>query len=214
MPDGGETMKLKARSIFLAAMLMALVASAALAASASASPAWKFEGKELLGNETALASTTALSMTIPGLTTTCESSLSMTIWNSMGTAKGEVVKGSLFDSCFTNSKFCTVESTAFEVLPWALRGVYVSTTPYVVIEGIRFSILYGGEECVLGGVVAKVSGTAGGLFDNATSSITFNAASFSATKTKLTVFGSSIEWKGVFPIKATGPGSGATLTLS
>lgn len=207
-------MKRKAKSIFLATMLMALVASAALAASASASPAWKFEGKELTGNETALASTIALSMTIPGITTTCESSISMTIWNSMGTARGEVIKGSLLDNCVTNSKACTVKSTAFETLTWPLRGVYVSFSPYVVFEGMRLSILYAGEECVLDEISAVITGTAGGLFDNTTSSILFNAASFSATKTKLSVFGGSLEWKGLFPMKATGFHSGETLTLS
>jgi hypothetical protein len=206
-------MNLSATGTILRSALMALVVSAALGAgTASASPAWKFEGKALEGNETVIGSAT-LNMTIPGLTTSCESSLYMTISNSAGTAKGTVTKLS-FENCLTDSKVCTVELIGAEQLPWPVRGVTVAPSYYVILEGIKIGIVYSGDECPISEIQVTVKGTAGGLFDNATSSITFSSLSFAATKTKLTAFGSSIEWKGVFPIKATGPHSGEELTLS
>ncbi|HEV7399609.1 MAG TPA: hypothetical protein VGN84_05000 [Solirubrobacterales bacterium] len=65
---------------------------------------------------------------------------------------------------------------------------------YLIIQGFRVSILYGGEECVLGGTVVTITGTAGGLVNNTTESVTFNSSSFAATKTELKALGSKIEW--------------------
>lgn len=205
-------MSRRATSTFLLTTLAALAASATLAASASAAPAWKFSGKALEGNETVVAGPTTLSMSFPGLTTECETTFFMTIFNSGGTAKGAITKAN-FASCTTGT-VCLVESAEAEKLPWPMRGVTISSKNYVVIEGVRVGVLYEGEECVLQGLLVKTTGTAGGLFDNATSSATFDPSSFKATGTALKALGASVEWNGVFPFKATGFHSGEALTLS
>lgn len=195
-------MKPKTRNVFWAGMLAALVISAVFAGSAGASPTWKFEAKELTGSETVMGAAVESSMTIPGLTTKCANFLyKIKISNSAGTGKGEVTELPLYE-CTTNSKACTVESIGAEVLPWPAKLTTVSTSNYIVIEGVKVGILYAGAECALGGTLATVKGTAGGLLDNATESATFNAASFSATKTALKALGSVIEWNGVFPTEA------------
>ncbi len=195
-------MKRKATRILLGSAVAALLLSAAFAATAAASPAWKFEGKSLEGKETILGAAVESSMTIPGLTTKCENFLyKLSIKNEGGTGKGEVTELPLYN-CTTNSKFCTVESIGAEKLPWASHLSTVSSSNYIVIEGVRVAILYGGEACALEGVLATVTGTAGGLVNNEAETATFNKSSFSATKTALKALGSTIEWNGVFPTEA------------
>lgn len=55
---------------------------------------------------------------------------------------------------------------------------------------------------MLDGIQVTFTGTAGARFDNATESFVFNAASFAATKTKLTALGESVEWNSVFTTEA------------
>jgi hypothetical protein len=197
-----ETMKPKATRVFWAGMLAALAISAVFAGSAGASPVWKFEAKELTGSETILGGAYESSMTVPGLTTKCENFLyKVKISNSAGTGKGEVTELPLYN-CTTDSSACTVTSIGAEVLPWPVKLTTVSASNYIVIEGVKVAILYGGAECALNGTLVTVKGTAGGLIENATETATFNAASFSATKTQLKALGSAIEWKGVFPTEA------------
>ena len=205
-------MSRRATSTLLLAALAALAASAVLAAGASAAPAWKFGGKSLEGNETVVAGPTTLSMAFAGLTTECETTFFMTIFNSSGTAKGNVT-GVNFANCTTGT-VCLVESAEAEQLPWPLRGVTILAKNYVVIEAIRVGVLYEGEECVIGGLLVKTTGTAGGLFDNTTSSATFDPSTFKATGTALKALGTPVEWNGLFPFKATGFYSGQPLTLS
>ena len=195
-------MNLKATRVLLAGILAALMLSAVFAAGAGASPAWKFEGKSLEGKETILGGAFESSMTIPGLTTKCENFLyKLTIENSGGTGKGSLTELPLYN-CTTSSKFCTVESIGAEKLPWPAQTKAVSSTNYIVIEGVRVSIVYAGELCVLDETVATVTGSAGGKIDNTAETATFDASSFSATGTALKALGSSIEWKGVFPTEA------------
>jgi hypothetical protein len=195
-------MKMKATGIFLRGMLAALMLSAVFAGSAGAAPVWKFEGKELTGSETIVGAAEDSTMTLPGLVTDCENFLyKVSISNSAGTGAGSVTELPLYD-CGTNSEACTIESIAAEKLPWASKLTNVSSAPYIIIEGVRVGILYGGEECVLSEIWAKVTGTAGGSIDNTTESATFNAATFKATGTKLSALGSSVEWKGFFPTEA------------
>lgn len=185
------------RGIFAALML-----SAVFSASAGAAPAWKFEGKALEGKEVIVGAAIDSSMTIPGLTTKCANFLyKLTIENVGGTGKGSVTELPLYN-CTTNSKWCTVETIAAESLPWAAQTKLVTTTNYIVIEGAKVGILYAGEACALDGVLATVTGTAGGRIDNTAETATFDAASFSATGTALKALGSTIEWKGVFPTEA------------
>ncbi len=195
-------MKMKATAIFGRGALAALVICAVFAGSAGAAPVWKFEGKELTGSETILGGAEDSFLTVPGLTTDCENFLyKVSISNSAGTGIGSVNELPLYD-CGTNSEACTVESIAAETLPWKSKLTTISTTPYIIIEGVKVGILYGGEECALSEVLAKVTGTAGGQINNTTESATFNATTFKTTATKLSALGSSVEWQGVFPTEA------------
>lgn len=185
-----------------AALAAMAVLCAMFATSASAAPAWKFEGKSLEGSEVILGAAYESSMTIPGLTTKCENFLyKLTIQNSAGTGTGSLTEMPLY-SCTTNSKACSVDKIGAEKLPWAAKLTTVSTTNYVVIEGVKVGILYGGEECVLGETLVTVSGSAGGSLDNTKETATFNSTTLGATKTELKALASKIEWNGVFPTEA------------
>lgn len=195
-------MNRKTTRIFLTGVFAALVASMALASAAGAAPVWKFEGKELTGSEVIVGGAENSSMTLPGLVTDCDNFLyRLSISNSAGTGKGEVTELPLYN-CATDSEFCAVKTITAQELPWPSVLKTVSTQNYIVIEKIKVSIQYSGEECALGGVTAAVKGTAGGLIDNTTESATFNASTFTATATKLSALGSSVEWKGFFPTEA------------
>lgn len=195
-------MNRKARGIFLKGMFTALVASAILAGSASASPVWNFEAKELTGSEVVMGGAFESSMTIPGLTTKCENFLyKLTIKNEAGLGKGELTEMPLYN-CTTDTSACAVKTIAAETLPWPAHLSKVEVSNYIVIEKAKVGIAYSGEECVLRGVAVKVTGTAGGLLDNTAETATFNAASFKATKTELKALGSTIQWTGVFPTEA------------
>jgi hypothetical protein len=200
---GARTMNRKAKSILMRGFITALLASAVFAASAGASPAWKFEGKELVGAETVVGAALDSKLTVPGLTTKCANFLyKLTVENSGGTGKGSLTELPLYE-CTTNSpEVCTVKSITPETLPWAAKLMTVAPSNYIFIEGIKVSIVYAGVECALGGLTVKVTGTAGGLVDNTLETATFNAASFSATKAKMVALGSTIQWEGVFPTEA------------
>jgi hypothetical protein len=197
-------MKMNRRStaIFLRAVFAVLALSGLLAASASAAPAWKFNGESLAGQEVILGAAIDSSMTIPGLTTKCENFLyKLTIENSAGTGKGSVTELPLYN-CTTSSKVCSVKTINAETLPWAAKLTTVTSKNYIVVEGIKVGIIYSGAQCAVNGTLVVVKGTAGGLTSNETETATFDAASFTATGTKLSALGSSVEWKGVFPTEA------------
>jgi hypothetical protein len=196
-----EKMNRKATSAFLGALLVVIATSAVLAGSASAAPQWKFEGKALEGTETILGGAEESSMTVPGMTTTCENFLyNVAISNSGGAGKGSLGEVPLYN-CSTDG-VCEVEAINAEKLPWSTELTSVSGTNYVVIKGVHVGILYSGEECVLEGFLVEVEGSAGGSVNNSTESATFNAATLKATGTELTAFGEAIEWNGVFPTEA------------
>jgi hypothetical protein len=193
---------------------LALLLSAAFADAASASPVWKLNGVPLTGSETTLGHAGQGSLVIPGLTVTCEPFVyGMTISNVAGTGKGSVTEVPL-KSCFTSSKSCAVEKIEAEKLPWSATLKTVGTNGYLVIEGLKISILFQGEECALGGTLAVIKGSAGGRYENATESVTFNSASFTATGASLKALGGSAELNGTFAMLATGPGLGESLTVS
>jgi hypothetical protein len=187
----------------IGATLAALaVLCAMFATTASAAPAWKFESKSLEGTETILGGALASSLTIPGLTTKCANFLyKLNIKNESGTGKGEVTELPLYE-CTTNTDACTVDKIGAEKLPWASKLTTVSTTPYIIIEGVKVAILYGGEECVLGETLVTVTGSAGGSIDNSKETATFNASTLSASGTELKALSSKIEWNGLFPTEA------------
>jgi len=195
-------MRIKSMRVILAGVLATLALGSVFSASASAAPAWKFDGTTLSGEENIVGAAVSSGLTIPGLTTTCEHFLyNMEIENSGGTGEGEIVELPLFD-CGTSSPYCTVEAIEAENLPWPTKLMTVSSKPYLFIEGIEVAILYGGEFCALGETWVPVRGTAGGSIDNTTESATFNSSTFAATGADLTVGAASIEWNGVFPTEA------------
>lgn len=194
-------MRTKATAIGAALAALAVLC-AMFASTASAAPAWKFESKSLEGTEVVLGAAIDSSLTVPGLTTKCENFLyKLTIENSAGTGKGSLTELPLYN-CTTNSKACTVDKITAEKLPWAAKLTTVSTTNYIVIEGVKVPILYGGEECVLGETLVTVTGTAGGSIDNSKETATFNSTTLSASKTELKALGQKIEWNGLFPTEA------------
>ncbi len=197
--------------IVLLAGLAAVVLGAAMPAAASAQ--WKFNGVTLVGSESVEGVAIDSSMAIPGATTTCElMPLSMDISNVLGAAHGEVTKLSGLNC--TAGANCSVTSFGGEKTPWAVHSVVVGTKTYLVIEGMRIAIKYSGPPCSLGGTTVIVIGTAGGWFDNVTSTVIFDKSTFEATKTSLTVGTMTIEWLGAeFPMKALGTHKGEPLEL-
>ncbi len=193
------TSKLKAIGAALATLA---VLGAAFAASAGATPAWKFEAKALEGTEVVMGGAIDSSMTIPGLTTKCENFLyKLSVKNEAGTGKGELNEVPLYN-CATNSSACTVGTIGAEKLPWQTHLATFGTTPYIVIEGVKVAIYYEGEECVLGETLVTVTGSAGGSIDNTAETATFNSSTLSTSKTELKALSQKIEWNGLFPTEA------------
>jgi hypothetical protein len=194
-------MHTKAARNFLGGLLAAVALCAVFAASASASPAWKFNGEELKGTETILGAAEKSGLTMWGFTTTCDNFLyKVEISNSSGTGKGNITELPLFN-CYTNST-CTVEAIEAESFPWPASLSTVSGSNYLTVKGVDVWILYGGWFCPLWGSWVHVTGSAGGLISNATESATFGTSSFKATGTKLEALGESVEWNGFFPSEA------------
>jgi len=194
---------MRTKATAIGATLVALaVLCAMFATSASAAPAWKFEGKSLEGTEVVLGGAIESSMTIPGLTTKCEDFLyKLTVENASGTGKGSLTEMPLYN-CTTNSKVCSVSTIGAEKLPWASKLTTVETIPYIIIEGVKVSIYYLGSKCVLDETLVTVTGSAGGSIDNTAETATFNASTLSASKTELKALSQKIEWNGLFPTEA------------
>jgi hypothetical protein len=187
---------------FVGSMLAALLLSAVLAGGASAAPAWKFNGEELKGSETIVGAALDSSLTIPGLTTKCANFLyKVTIENTSGTGTGSVTELPLYE-CTTDTTACTVKTITPETFPWPAKLTAVAPNNYIVIEGVKVSIVYAGKECALGGLTVKVTGTAGGRVDNTAETATFDSSSFAATKTELKALSQKILWQGLFPTEA------------
>ncbi len=194
-------MHTKAARNFLGGLFVALALCAAFAASASAAPAWKFNGEELKGTETILGAAEKSGLTMWGFTTTCDNFLyKVEISNSSGTGKGNITELPLFN-CYTNST-CTVEAIEAEAFPWPASLSTVSGSNYLTVKGVNVWVLYGGWFCPLWGSWVHVTGSAGGLISNATESATFGPTSFKATGTKLEALGEPVEWNGFFPSEA------------
>jgi hypothetical protein len=199
----GDDETMRTRSTAIGAGLATLaVLCAMFATSASAAPTWKFEAKSLEGSEVVLGAALDSSLTIPGLTTKCANFLyKLSIKNEAETGKGEVTEVPLYN-CTTDSPVCAVEKIGAEKLPWLAHLTTVSALPYIVIEGVRVGIHYSGIECAVGETLVTVTGSAGGLIDNATETATFNSTTLTATGTSLKALSTKIEWNGVFPTEA------------
>ena len=196
-------MQWRSGTALLCAATSAFLLAASFAASASAGAAWKFEGEQLEGVETIAGKALEDRLGIPGLTTKCELTYKMTISNSAGVGKGEITQ-LLLKNCSTSSKACAVESATAKKLPWPLHLATVGTSIYVILEKVRFDFIYKGEECALSETLVTVAGSAGGLFNNTSSTIAFSALSFMKTGTQLSALGESIEWSCILTTEATG----------
>ncbi len=197
----------------LRSVIALAVVSAAFASTALAGPEWKFNGALLSGVERIQGSSTNSAFTVFGLTTSCKGFLySMEIRNTAGTGNGEINYLPIF-KCSTKS-VCSVAAVKVYGLPWPTNLVTVASKNYVVFKGMEIGFLYSGEECVLSEVEVVVEGSAGGLYDNATETITFSNATLTNTGTELIAFGSKVEWNAVFSAEAFGPHLGEALTVS
>jgi uncharacterized membrane protein len=200
------------RSIVSVICLVAVALSAIGASAASASPAWEFNGTELASTETVFGVALSSSLLVPGATTTCAHMvLTMQIFNVAGKGKGEVTELSMFEC--TAGPNCTVNSIEDKKLPWPVHVVTVGAKDYVVIEKIHIGIVYSGALCSLAGSPVVIKGTAGGLFENSTSTLTFSKATFTATGTALKVGTNNVVWDGIFPMEALGAHSGEALEI-
>lgn len=192
-------MKLRKGILLLAtAVTLALGATA----TASASPAWKFNGTELSGSETVIGAALNSSMTIPGVTTECKHFLyNMTISNSLGKGKGELAEMPLFE-CTTNTSGCTVKAMEAKKLPWPTHLTTIFGKNYLIVENVDVEVLYGGTFCAYAGIPMTITGSAGGLVENSTETATFNTSTFFMTGTSLWDGFIAVEWNGVFPTEA------------
>jgi hypothetical protein len=202
--------------MFMAGTLAALALCAATAGAANATAEWRFGGTLLSGAaETVELNATKASLTIPGLTTTCEPfAFELTVENPGGGGAGVgKVTGVPLNNCYTNSKFCPVEWAQAASTPWPVRLTTLAGQHYLVIEGVKIAFMYGGELCALNETEVVVKGTAGGLVNDLTHTVTFSASSFTATGTMLKALGSKIEMNGVFGLAATGANAGLAVTV-
>jgi hypothetical protein len=201
------------RTLALCTVVCLAAWSASFAAGAEASPVWLFNGVPLEGEETTLNHAAKSSLAFAGLTTTCKPfTFLMKIWNSAGTGK-ESVTDVPISNCFTDSPVCGVETIGAEKLPWSAHLTTVSSNPYLIIEGVKLNVVYTGDECPLNETLVTVTGTAGGHIENETESVTFSAATFSATKTELKALGSKVEWTGTFTMIAIGSRIGQSVEV-
>lgn len=206
-------MNRKSIRVLLGGLLAALMLSAVFAGSATAAPAWKFNGAELKGTETILGGAEKSGLGMWGMTTTCDNFLyEVDIWNTEGTGKGNVTSLPLYD-CYTNTT-CTVAAIEAESFPWPANLTSSGGSNYLVVKGVDVWVLYAGWFCPLWGVWVNVTGTAGGKIDNTTESATFSPSSFTATGTKLEALGESVEWKGYFPTEAFEWHRGESISVS
>lgn len=207
-------MRRRAMWIAMMSLAAALIASAAMAGAAGAAPVWKLGGTTLSGSETVVAESSSVSYGIPGLTSICQESMTMSISNSgsKGIASVESVS---YSGCHTGGGVCTITAASPHKLPWAGTSELISESPYVVIEGTETWIKYGGESCAADETTLPYKGAIGGLFDNAGSKLVFNAASFKATGAEFKSVGTTpTTYEAEFNVRATGSHAGEAVTLS
>jgi len=201
---------------FLLLLALAVLLSATWASGASAAPAWKFGGVELSEPEAIAGGSTNSALSIPGITTSCKRfPYDMTVFNEASTARGEITEAAP-DECSTNTT-CEIESLTAEGFPWKLHGVTLKVESklvnYVVIEGIRISVLYVGDECALDEILVTYTGSAAGKYDSTTGTFTLSAVNSNAAGAQMKALGSSAQFTGVFSTEALGLHSGEVLEL-
>jgi hypothetical protein len=191
-------MRRSAGYVVLAALVLVLLGAHG-APGADAASVWKLDGHPPAGTETIVARAVDEQFVIPGVTTEC----------AHATMVLEIVSGSteveefLSEGCTTaaGSK-CHVERFKAKKLPWPAHRVTVTGKEYLVLEDVHIEARYSGAECALAGEALIVKGSAGGLIENTTETITFNKAAEAATGTSLKVGASSVEWDALFATEA------------
>jgi hypothetical protein len=194
------------------ALLVVLVLALLGAPAASAAPVWKSGGQPLTGTERIIARAVDEQFAIPGATTECTHATMVLGVASSTSFESAEVEELLNEDCATKAgSKCQVERFEAKKLPWPAHEVTVLGKDYLVLEDMRIDARYGGSECALAGEAVTVKGSAGGLIENATETITFDKATESATGTSLKVGSSAIEWDALFATEALGPYNGERL---
>jgi hypothetical protein len=194
----------------LVALVLALLGATG-APAADAAPLWKFNGHLLTGTETVIAKAIDERFGIPGLPTECAHATMVLEITNGGTSGGSAkVKEFLNEGC-TAGSVCHVERFEAKKLPWSGHLATVGGKDYLVLEGMEIEVLYGGPQCAYAEVPVIVKGSAGGLIENSTETITFNKTSESATGTKLKAGASVVEWDALFATEAQGAHKGEML---
>lgn len=205
---------MRKRAIWIAVLsvVAALAASASFAGAAGAAQ-WHSNGTLLSGSESVTAETAASTLTVPGLATTCKATVGMTISNSGGVGVA-TVSSMTFSGCGTNG-VCTVTAATAGEFPWSGATSVVKESPYLKITGFENRMKYGGELCAASGLTLRYRGSIGGLFSNASSTLTFNEASAAATGSSLMSVGETkTGYESVWNVSQTGANAGQALTLS
>jgi len=201
--------KKRAFGIPLASLALALIVSAAFASVASASPEWRFEGQPLVGTETVTAEAAESSLELSGLTTTCEAAAEITISNEEEVGVATVTDLDL-SGCVTDG-VCTVDEATVEGLPWSANTTTFGEDSFVVTDDFDMRFLYGNELCAVEGWTFPYTGTAAGVFNNASSTLEYDEN----TGSDITTFGETeATYDADFDVEATGTHKGETLTLS
>ncbi len=181
----------------LFAVVLTLIGAGAPAADAA--PIRKLDGHPLTGSEKVVAKAIDERFAIPGVTTECAHATMVLGIAGEGIGGGTTeVEEFLGEGCTAASK-CDVEAFKAKKLPWPAHVTVVGGKEYLVLEDMHIEILYGGPECALAGTVI-VKGSAAGLYERSTETITFNKASESAGGTSLKVGSSAVEWDALFAV--------------
>lgn len=196
----------------LAALTIAILACAAFSTTANAGPAWYFNGEELEGTESISNGPPATIFSIPELAIFCDPlPLEMTIWNTAGSGKGNVIELP-FPSCTTSNEACTVEAWG-ESFPWAAKLGKIGGNNYLTISGVEIQMLFGGPTCPFYETLVTITGSAGARIDNTTERIESSPASFKATGTALKALGQPVGMEASLAMHATGGHSWELLTV-
>ncbi len=207
-------MRKRAMWVAVLSIVAAFTASAALASAAGAQPHWKANGTELAvaSPETVVAEVPASTLTLSTLATTCSATVGGTIANTTGFGGVINVESMTLSGCTTNGS-CTVTSASAAELPWGGASLTKEGNSYLKITGFDNRIKY--ATCAISGLTIRYQGTIGGLFNNASSTLEFNAASAAATNSAIKSVGESeTTYSGAWKIHMTGAHAGQTLTLS
>lgn len=210
-------MRKRAIWIGVLSVVAALSASAALAGAAGAAPHWKSNGTELAvaSPETVVAETSASTLTFSTLSTTCKATINATIANTTGFGGVIQVNSMTLSGCGTNAPVCTVTAASAAETPWGGASLSKEGGSYLKILAFKNEITYGGSLCAISELTVPFRGNIGGLFNNANSTLTFNAASATATNSEIKSIGSTpTSYEAEYTVKETGANAGQTLTLS